>query len=93
MSMRTAINLPAGTDIRTALRGGKAVVMVGPKDEPRLPPGSVNILLTHDAGTSWPDRAGVLLADVALENGGSAFFEFCSLADALAFRQRLGGAS
>jgi hypothetical protein len=48
-----------------------------------------NALLTHDAGTDWPDAAGARQASAVLAEGGVVGLAFEKLADALACRARL----
>ena len=88
------IKLPPGADIRTSLVDGKTLITIASPKQPSNPQaaarGSVTPYLTHPAGVTWPDRIGICLANDALEHAGSVVLEFASLADGLAFRQRLG---
>lgn len=52
-------------------------------------PGCLSTLLTHDAGTDWPDRRGVALAEETLELGSPVILQFARLADALTAHRRL----
>lgn len=54
--------------------------------------GRVSALLTHDAGMSWPDRAGETLLGAVLDHGGGAMLGFETMADALACKRRLDAA-
>ena len=96
--MSAKITLPAGADIRTSMIGTWSYVTIAPAGLPcdfgqvmgRGRP-AVHQLLTHDAGTTWPDRTGCRLANAVLERGDSLVVaQFERLADALTFRKRLG---
>ena len=50
--------------------------------------GAVAAYLTHDAGVSWPDRAGQELALRALDHDGIAMLRFATLADAMQAKAR-----
>jgi hypothetical protein len=54
--------------------------------------GTMSALLTHGAGTDWPDRKGESLAQASLEADGVVAMAFATLADALACHGRLKGA-
>jgi hypothetical protein len=51
--------------------------------------GVVSACLTHDEGTTWPDRAGENLAAAVLEAGGAVMLSFATLVDAIAFKTRV----
>jgi hypothetical protein len=53
------------------------------------PPGGLSVVLTHDAGVSWPDRRGEALAREVLAEGGTVALGFATLGDALACQQRI----
>lgn len=89
-------HFPSGCDIRisTAPGGtGWCVLVAAPplKADPTtfLRRGSVSAALTHDAGTTWPDRSGLALASAILEQGGMVSLTFSSLSDALVCESRL----
>ena len=94
------IELPPGADVRSSMKAGLSFVTIAP---PGLPADftsaikacapAVHQLLTHDAGISWPDRMGCRLANNVLARGdGLVVAQFETLADALAFRKKLGDA-
>ena len=56
-----------------------------------LRPGGLAAVLAHEAGCSWPDAAGELLAAETVCRGGVAALAFACLADALACKARIGG--
>jgi hypothetical protein len=65
---------------------GSSVVIVG--CSPALPDtslmhGGLVVVLSHDAGLTWPDAIGETLARRATEQSGSVLLCFSSFADAL----------
>ncbi len=51
--------------------------------------GHLIAMVTHDAGTSWPDKRGLQLMHAVLAEAGTVFLLFDSRNDAEACRRRL----
>lgn len=93
------MRLPVGTDIRMGMLPGvgRHYVFLAPRPrqagmhllDELARPGQLSALLTHDAGTDWPDRRGVALAEETLECGSPVIMEFASLSDALTAYRRV----
>ena len=90
--MSTMIRIPPGADVRLSVLP-PCVIIAPAGSEASLAglttPGGVSAILTHEAGITWPQRSGQLLADEILRAGGTVCFEFENLADAFACRARL----
>ena len=98
------LELPPGTVARLHIvsepqaQGTPFSVIVAPTADLATPdaffgslakPGAVSVMLTHDAGTAWTDRAGERLLTATLEDGGIAMMAFVRLADAMAAQAKL----
>ena len=91
-----ALVLPSDATVRLHIRPGREwphLVLVSfeadTTPEQLFVPGTVSVQITHHRGMRWPDRRGVLLADVALADRIPVTLAFVDLADALAAKQRL----
>jgi len=88
------IDLPTGADVRIIVGFPEVVLVITQEGrtanlEDFTKAGECSLVLTHDAGVTWPDRKGVMLAKAALADGWPMMLQFENLADALACRRRL----
>ena len=93
--MSDKITIPSGSQVRLQYTTPGAAVIVLPPgadsvDEALMGrPGRLHATLTHDEGITWPDRTGILLANLAAEDGGFIAFQFQTEVDAEACLRRL----
>jgi hypothetical protein len=52
-------------------------------------PGTVNCILTHDAGLTWPDKKGEAMARAVVQERGVVALCFATLADAMGCQRRV----
>lgn len=92
--MRLVAGTASAVHVQPSVRG--AMVLIAPprrrptlQELARTTAGGATAWITHDAGMTWPDRAGVRLVEEVLDRGGLAALVFKSLGDAMAAQGRL----